>query len=149
MKIHWRELTNEPFLGHWDLETDVIVTIDSITTGEVVGPQGKEDKPLLKFKEYAKPMICNKTNFSRLEKRFKTGDYNGYIGKTVVLGVEKTKSPNGLVDCLRVKSNPPVAPKKETLSDERLAKAIESKYSTEKLLAKYELTPAQKKQYGL
>ncbi len=143
MKEHWRKLTNEPYLGHWDLETNMIVTIERITTGEVVGPQGKENKALIKLKEFAKPMICNKTNFGRLEKRFKTGDYNQYIGKQVILGVEKTKSPQGMVDCLRFSVRPPEPPKKSPLSNERLKVAIEKGFTFEKLSKDYEITKEQ------
>jgi hypothetical protein len=142
------------YLGHWDLEDDgkynkYNVTIEGFSNGEITGQNGKEKKTFVKFKEFPKKMICNITNFERLQTRFGNFYKESWIGQVVVLGVEKVSSPKGKRDALRISKNPPIEPKKETISDERLAKAIESKYPTEKLLAMYELTAEQRKQYGL
>lgn len=107
-KTHWRHLTNEKYLGHWDLEVNgqyipVNVTIEQIYNGEFVGEMGKETKPFVKFKEYKKAMLCNKTNFKRLELAFKSFKHADYIGGVVTLKVEKVKAVGGSpVDALRI-----------------------------------------------
>ena len=112
---------------------------------------GTENKVFVKFKEYPKKMVCNATNFKRLQKLFDTIDKDVYVGKKVVLGVEKVKSPEGMVDALRFSTRPPVAKAegkaKETITDDAFPKALESlrKGSTtvDKILAKYTVTEDQ------
>jgi hypothetical protein len=89
-------------LGSWDLWDDdqkkyfqVEVTIESIFTDEYVGTMGKENKQFIKFKEYQKSMMYNKTNARRLQKAFNSLDDADYIGKKVVLGVEQVPDPAG------------------------------------------------------
>lgn len=109
---HWRKLfQDEKYLGAWDLEVNgqygsVQVTIEKIFTGEFVSQMGKENKVFIKLKEYQKPMVLNKTNAGRLQKVFNSFDPNEFINKQVVLGVEKTKSPDGMVDALRFSTRP-------------------------------------------
>jgi hypothetical protein len=132
---HWRKLfQDEKYLGAWDLEVNgqygsVQVTIEKIFTGEFVSQMGKENKVFIKLKEYQKPMVLNKTNAGRLQKLFNSFDPNEFIDKPVVLGVEKTKSPDGMVDALRFSTRPlppqPTAAKKP-ISDADIPKVIKS-----------------------
>lgn len=132
---HWRKLfQDEKYLGAWDLEVNgqygaVQVTIEKIFTGEFVSQMGKENKVFIKLKEYQKPMVLNKTNAGRLQKVFNSFDPNEFINKQVVLGVEKTKSPEGLVDALRF-STRPLPPQqtaaKKPISDGDIPKVIKS-----------------------
>jgi hypothetical protein len=158
MKTHWRSLSDQPHLGSWDLEEDgkfktVIVTIDRIYSGELANQAGKQKKTFVKFKEFSKSMVCNTTNFKRLEKRFRTFDFNHFVGQTVILQVEKVDSPQGQVDALRFSAKAPPAqnqaPQKKTVTDERLADAIESinsnKMTKDQFLSLYELTADQQK----
>jgi hypothetical protein len=103
-----------------------IVTIDRIYQDVFVGEMGKEDKVFIKLKEFDKPMICNRSNFKRLETFFNSFNPDEYVGKQIVMMTEKVKSPQGLVDALRFSTRP--LPKKElpTLSDAQLAKAVEA-----------------------
>lgn len=157
-KTHWRNLTDEPNLGHWDLEADgkyneVVVTIANISAKEHTNAEGKKIKPFIKFKEFAKEMICNKVNLTRLEKKFGTFQHREFVGKQVLLTVEKTKSPQGVVDCLRFSSRavPSQAPTaKKPITAERFTAACQSiesnTYTADQLTASFALTPDQIKE---
>lgn len=132
---HWRKLfQDEKYLGAWDLEVNgqygsVQITIEKIFKGEFISQMGKESKVFAKLKEYQKPMVLNKTNLGRLQKVFGSFNPDDYIGKPVVLGVEKTKSPDGIVDALRF-STRPLPPQqtaaKKPVSDADIPKVIKS-----------------------
>lgn len=157
---HWREMfkDSDKYLGAVDLWDDqkksynqVVVTIDKFFTDEMVGSMGKEKKVFVKLKEFQKPMVANVTNMKRLSKVFDTVDSDVYVGKSVVLGVEKVSSPDGKVDALRFSTRPPQikSSKLPDLPEESLPKAIASlqKGSTtlENILAKYTVTDEQRK----
>jgi hypothetical protein len=114
---HWRNLMKDnKYLGSWDLEVNgkyepKVVTIERVYQDVMVGEMGKEDKVFIKLKEFQKSMVANRTNFKRLETFFQSFDFNEYIGKEIVLGVEKVKSPQGMTDALRFSTRP--LPKKE------------------------------------
>ena len=65
-----------------------LVTIKKIYQDVFVGEMGKEDKVFLMMEELNKTMVCNRSNFKRLDKFFVTFDYNEYIGKQIVLNTE-------------------------------------------------------------
>ena len=151
---------SDKHLGSWDLWDDenkkyfqVEVTVDKFVNDVLVGSMGTEKKVFVKLKEYSKLMVCNVTNFKRLSKLYESVDENDFIGKTVVLGVEKVKSPEGMVDALRFSTRKPAPQVSDTLkfiSDDDFPKALASvgKGSTtvEKILAKYSVTDDQLKQ---
>ena len=135
---HWRQMfeRENKTLGSWDLEVNgtfesKIVTIERFYQGEIVGSKGKEAKQMLKLKEFDKPMVCNVTNFKRMQKFFSSFDPNDYLGKQIVLGVEKTRDPSSSeqVDALRFSIRPlppqPTATKKP-VSDADIPKVIKS-----------------------
>lgn len=158
---HYRERFSESdkHLGSWDLWDDenkkyfqVEVTVDKFVNDVLVGSMGTEKKVFVKLKEYSKMMVCNVTNFKRLAKLYESVDENDFIGKTVILGVEKVKSPEGMVDALRFSTRKPVVETVglKAISDDDFPKALASvgKGSTtvEKILAKYSVTEDQLKQ---
>jgi hypothetical protein len=154
-KTHWRNLTNEKYLGHWDLEVNgsfipVNVTIEKIYNGEFIGEMGKEQKPFVKFKEYPKAMLINKTNFKRLELAFKSFKHQDYVGGIVTLKVEKVKAVGGtMVDALRISSTLPVLQKPElTPTHEKWMMAIaalrDNKTTIDKIMETYILSPENK-----
>lgn len=150
---------SDKHLGSWDLWDDenkkyfqVEVTVDKFVNDVLVGSMGTEKKVFVKLKEYNKLMVCNVTNFKRLSKLYESVDENDFIGKTVVLGVEKVKSPEGMVDALRFSTRKPV-PVVEGLkfiSEEAFPRALASVTSggtpIDKILAKYSVTEEQLKQ---
>ena len=101
----------------------------------------------LMMNEFDKPMVCNRSNFKRLEKFFGTFDYNEYIGKQIVLNTEKVKSPQGMVDALRFSTRPLPKKTKKVLTDDQMLKATESVSNGRSTLAKisavYELSDSQ------
>jgi hypothetical protein len=153
--MHWRNLMKDnKYLGSWDLEVNgkyepKLVTIKKIYQDVFVGEMGKEDKVFLMMEEFNKPMVCNRSNFKRLEKFFGTFDYNEYIGKQIVLNTEKVKSPQGMVDALRFSTRPLPKKTKKVLTEEQMEKATESVSNGRSTLAKisavYELTDSQTK----
>jgi hypothetical protein len=145
-------MKDNKYLGSWDLEVDGkyeprIVTIEKIYQDVMVGEMGKEDKVFVKFKEYPKSMVCNRSNFRRLETFFNSFDFNDYLGKQIVMSVEKVKSPQGMVDALRFSTRPLPTKAKPTLDDARFAKALqalqEGKTTVEKLTSDFNLNQAQ------
>jgi hypothetical protein len=92
-------------------------------------------------------MVSNRTNFKRLETFFNSFNPDDYVGKQIVLGTEKVKSPQGMVEALRFSTRP--LPKNElpSLPDEKLQVAIDSVRSKATTVAKisgqYKLTADQ------
>jgi hypothetical protein len=155
---HWRNLMKDnKYLGAWDLEVDgkyepKMVTIEKIYQDTFVGEMGKEDKVFIKLKEYSKPMVCNRSNFKRLETFFESFDPNSYIGQQIVITTEKVKSPQGLVDALRFSTRP--LPKKELpmLNEDQLEKAIDAvksgRTTIDKIKKQYTITEDQLKMFS-
>jgi hypothetical protein len=150
---HWRNLMKDnKYLGSWDLEVNGkyeprIVTIEKVFQDVMVGEMGKEDKVFIKLKEFPKSMVANRSNFKRLETFFGSFNPDDYIGKQIVLSVEKVKSPQGMVDALRFSTRPLPKQEKPTLDDARFAKALqalqEGKTTVEKLTSDFNLNQAQ------
>ena len=145
-------MKDNKYLGSWDLEVNGkyeprVVTIEKIYQDVMVGEMGKEDKVFVKLAEFQKSMVANRTNFKRLETFFGSFDFNDYIGKQIVLGVEKVKSPQGMTDALRFSTRPLPKKEKPTIADERFDKALQAiadgKTTAEKLIADFSLTPEQ------
>lgn len=113
---HWRHLFDEKYMGAWDLESngkfnDKVVTIERFGKSDIVTESGKEKKVVVKFKEFPKEMVCNKTNFKRLQEMFGAFDQSAFIGKKVTLTTERVKNPKEkgtFVDALRFKKEAPV-----------------------------------------
>lgn len=145
-------MKDNKYLGAWDLEVNgkyepKVVTIDRIYQDTMVGEMGKEDKVFVKLKEFQKAMVCNRTNFKRLETFFGSFNPDDYIGKQINLTTEKVKSPQGLVDALRFSTRPIVQKAKAQLT--KLDAAVDSikngRSTFEKIAEAYELTPDQVK----
>jgi hypothetical protein len=124
-------MADNKYLGAWDLEVKGkyeprVVTIEKVYQDTFVGEMGKEQKVFIKLKEFDKPMVTNRTNFKRLEVFFESFNPDDYVGKQIVLGAEKVKSPQGMVEALRFSTRP--LPKKELplLPDDRFQGAIDS-----------------------
>ena len=155
-QTHWRNLMSDnKYLGAWDLEVNGkyeprIVTIEKVYQDTFIGEMGKEQKVFIKLKEFVKPMVSNRTNFKRLETFFESFNPDDYTGKQIVIGTEKVKSPQGLVEALRFSTRP--LPKKElpSLPADKLQNAIDAVKSTattvDKVSKQYKLTADQLKQ---
>jgi hypothetical protein len=158
MANHWRKMFDKEnkHLGAWDLEvngkfTPKVVTIEKFYQDVLIGTMGKENKVFVKLKEFNKSMVCNPTNFKRLQKFFNSFDTDAYIGKQITLGVEKVKSPqDGDVDALRFSTYPlPQSKAKPVITDDKFPAALEAvktgAMTIDKVKEMYEVTPAQLK----
>lgn len=114
-KTPWKKLQNKDYLGECDFlpGEEKTVTIDSITTSEVMGDGGKTaEKPIMKFKEEIKPLIVNTTNFKMLQKLFESRYIEDWLGKKVILyGDPNVKFGKELVGGVRVKKELPLTTK--------------------------------------
>jgi len=157
---NWRKLYDQagqqPYLGHWDLEVNgkfepKEVIIEKFYVGEFNTAGGKEMKVFANIAGFSKAMVVNKKNMKRLSKVFGSDSYDDYIGKPVVLTVEKDFSATDkeMVDCLRFSTRP--LPKKELplMSDVEFESAKKNlaagKTTLEKIKAFRRLTPEQEK----
>ena len=158
-KKHWRNLIqDQKYLGSWDLEVDgkytpVVVTIEKIYVGDFTSQGGTETKPIVKLREFQKPMVLQIANFTRMEKLFGTMDWEQYIGKQIVLGVENVKFKGDVIPALRFSSRPVPQQTKADLPvmtdaefDKALANFKAGKTTVEKLESLRTLTAEQKAQ---
>jgi hypothetical protein len=156
---HWRQqfADSDKAIGSHTLEKDgkyqpVVVTIEKFYDDKITGSMGTEKKRFVKLKEFKLPMICNITNYKRLEKFFNSFDESDFIGKQIVLGVEDVKVAGETMKALRFSTRPvptTTASTKPSIADADLPKAIESIKSgaitIEKLKSTRELTSNQLK----
>lgn len=148
-KTHWKKLTPSNYLGSWDVEGDVSVTIKSIKQERVKPSHSapEEDCVIISVKEFDKPFIANKTNLKSIEKALKTPYIEEWGGGVITLFVKRIKAFGEEVDAIRVRSVAPKPKAKPTLSEDRFEKAVEGiKQGSVKVsqLDAYELTDSQK-----
>lgn len=79
---------------------DVKVTIESFSR-EVVGAE-QEECPTIKFKEFNRTMVVNKTNKNRLVRHF-GNRLPHWVGKEVTLYPSETDFGGKTVPCIRVR----------------------------------------------
>jgi len=107
-KTHFKKLFNSTYLGAWDLDTDIILTIDSIKKESVNLPEGKkEDALVCEFKENSKPFILNKTNCKIISKVYGTRYIEDWIGKSIQVYATEVKAFGDLVDAIRIRPYKP------------------------------------------
>lgn len=148
--MHWKKrLDNSKYIGAYSLSPgeDRVVTIKSIAVEEVLQAGGKKDQcTVLTLAGGEKPMIINSTNSKTLAKLYGSDD-DKWIGKSFTLYASTTSVAGEQMECLRIRPVVPGPKKKQTITDEKLAKALASvesgTYSLEKILAAYELTEEQ------
>ena len=149
MKTHWKKLAPSNYLGSWDIEADTDVTIVSVSQ-EMIKPNAnapEEECVVVKYKEFDKPMIANKTNLKAISSATGSVYIEDWTGKRVTLFVKNIRAFGENVDAIRVRQNAPKPKAKPKLNDERFEKALDAiKSGKAKLsdLDKYELTNEQK-----
>ncbi len=110
---HWRSMFDNKFLGSWDLEhgRDYALTIDRVEAGELTAQGGRTSKkPLVYFRGKDKPFALNKTNAKCIAAIY-GHDTGKWKGRRIAIYVTTTQSPEGVVDCIRVRPTPPAAGK--------------------------------------
>jgi hypothetical protein len=111
---HWRAMTERQ--GHWlyaehlPRDKEVVVVIERVVAGEVVGDKGiKTKRPVVHFRGKSRPLALNATNAKTI-----AGLYGpmteAWPGKSIALFVTQTKDANDeQVDCIRVRPRVPRA----------------------------------------
>lgn len=153
---HWRKNfeNSDKAIGAHVLEengkfTTKVVTIERFFNDKITGQMGTENKRFVQLKEFKLPMVCNITNYKRLEKFFNSFDESEYIGKQITLGVELISVAGEKMPSLRFSTRPiqQQKPTKQAIKDEDFPKALASVQSgaitIEKLMETRELTESQ------
>ena len=87
---------------------DVVVTIERVEAGAIVGEKGrKTKKPFVSFRGTKKRLALNKTNGRTISQLYGP-DVTQWPGKTIALYATTTTFGNETVDCVRVR---PAIPK--------------------------------------
>lgn len=106
---HWRSMFDNKYLGNWDLPEgrDVAVVIERVEAGTLTSQGGRTDKkPIVFFQGKEKGLALNKTNAKCIAAMY-GNDTARWAGKAIALYVTQTSSPDGLVQCIRVRPTPP------------------------------------------
>jgi len=98
---------NEAFPSNWlkaeDLQGKrIAVTIEDVTSEEMNFENKKERKPVMRFHNKEKALVLNRTNWNRLADFLGSDDSDDWVGKRIVLGVEKVDFQGKRVPAVRV-----------------------------------------------
>ena len=106
---HWKAAFPSDYFGHQHLPdgNDLVVGIKSVGQETVQSARGREQKLVAHITADPEKWIRNKTNAKTIEKVLGTGYIDEWVGKKLQLYRDKTSSPEGLVDCVRVREFPP------------------------------------------
>ncbi len=120
-----RTFYDRSFVGAWDFEKPVTLTIVRVERGEVGRDKKKERKPVVYFKGTELGFSVNKTNLHIIAGMYgyKARDW---VGKRITLFATKTQFGRNEVDCVRVKPAIPKGPG-EQLQQRPIDEAVRSK----------------------
>jgi hypothetical protein len=98
----------------YDLEAangrDVVVVIDKVYAGELVGEKGrKSKKPFITFVGRDKKLALNKTNGKAIAKMYGK-DTDKWPGNPIALYVTQTEYDGEMRDCIRIRNQRPEMP---------------------------------------
>ena len=99
---------------------DMTATIKDVIK-EQLG-QGKDEKPVMYFREFTKGLVVNKTNWATCEKLFTSDDSDDWIGQKVSMFITEVDSFGDVVKAIRIRATKPV--NKQALID-RFSKLYE------------------------
>lgn len=85
----------------------VVVTILDVQEEKM---RDGKPKPIIKFKEFEKWMVCNVTNWRAIEKMLGE-ESDDWTNEQIILYASETTFDEDVVDCIRVKNKRPKAPK--------------------------------------
>ena len=104
---HWRALRDEEYLGAWDFEDPESLKkplkIKKVEQATVFNKQKNKEEhmPIVFFAGIGKGMLFNVTNCDRLTAMFES-DYESWVGKHILIRLEKANRNGVMVDALRV-----------------------------------------------
>ena len=108
-ETHWKKLINPDYLGAYSLDPgkDMVLTIRQVRKEMVTGADGKKEECIVcRWVEDQKPMILNVTNMKTIAKMY--GPYiEHWAGKRVQIYASTTKFGGDMVECLRIRKDPP------------------------------------------
>lgn len=106
---HWKTAFPSDYFGHQHMPegSDAVVEILDVRQEGVKSARGTETKLVARITADPEKWIINKTNAKTIEKVLGTGYTDEWVGEKIQLYVTKTSSPEGLVDCVRVRDFPP------------------------------------------
>ncbi len=108
----FRTMFDSEWLGAWDLvdedgrHIDCHFTIARVEPRKVKGPRGESLKPVVWFNGVEKALLANKTNARTIAAMYGTKT-EAWIGKRISLWATKTNSPDGEVECIRIRPTAP------------------------------------------
>ena len=106
---HWKRLINPAYLGAYSLDPgkDIILTIKSVGREMITGTGGKKEEcPVCHWQEDQKPMVLNVVNMKTIAKMY--GDEtDNWPGHKVQIYATTTKFGGDVVECLRIRKDPP------------------------------------------
>lgn len=104
-----RSALDKNFLFSYDLQgRDVVVTIERVVQGELVGQQGrKTKKPVVFFKGKSKPLALNITNIKTIASLYGSFRVEDWIGKSITLYPTTTNFGSETRDCIRIRNKRP------------------------------------------
>jgi len=143
-ETHWKRLINPDYLGAYSLEAgqDIVLTIGTVKKEMITGTGGKKEECIVcHWQENQKPMILNVTNCKTIAKIAGTPYIEKWSGVRIQIGQEMTKFGGELVECLRVRKNPPEDVK---IACEECGQMIEPAFS----MSVTQLAAYTKKKYG-
>lgn len=116
---HWKALSDNTYIGAYAFQPgqEITATISSVRREMVVGADGKKEQcTVVHFSERdIKPLILNATNAKVITKVADTPYIEEWVGKRIVMGVEKVRAFGDVVDAVRVKKKKPVPAKTEAI----------------------------------
>lgn len=113
---------------------DVTLTIASVEIESLrTKGGGNESKPVLKFSETKKKLVCNKTNADSIAQMYGS-EAKEWVGKRVTLYPTKAKFGRETVDAIRVREKVPPAPKTSTGDANATPPPVDPSHDTEPLV---------------
>lgn len=105
--VHWRMLANNSdYIGAYCFQPneEKIVTITNVKREVVTGADGKREECVIVYFKEEKPLILNSTNGKMIQRVLGSPFIQDWVGKRIVLGVEKVRAFGEVVDAVRVKN---------------------------------------------
>jgi hypothetical protein len=101
--MHYLKLYPSKYLSAADIpEKGLTVTIDKVVKEKVSNENGEEEKALLYFSDFAKPLVLNKTNANAIAAKH-GADADDWTGKKVTFRESVTTLAGVERPCVRVK----------------------------------------------
>lgn len=119
---HWRKLANPDYYGSHDLINpdgtfrEIIVTIDKVTSKEIVGEGGKKNQKNILHTLETKPIILNNVNQKVIARLAGSPFVEKWSGVRIIVYVDKVKAFGETTDCLRIRTTKPTPDKPKDYS---------------------------------